>query len=195
LSRHLTLALGLLAAGSVGAATAYPFPYMADYPSGTRASTLSATTIQSKYTTWKANYYTENGDKARIEWADPSAPAQGCSSDAGDCTVSEGIGYGMLIAVYMDNATNSTQPMFDKGGAGYDQLLDNIHHELIVFAHNLYTLEPLAGAKITVYSNKSQVISAADTDAAGTVHFTGLEARLGKPTVVVAETVWPGRLG
>ncbi len=60
--------------------------------------------------------------------------------------------------------------------------------ELIVFAHNLYTLEPLAGAKITVYSNKSQVVSAADTDASGTVHFSGLETRLGKPTVVVAET-------
>lgn len=28
-----------------------------------------------------------------------------------------------------------TLPMFDKGGAGYDQLLDNIHHELIVLAH------------------------------------------------------------
>jgi hypothetical protein len=28
-----------------------------------------------------------------------------------------------------------TLPMFDKGGVGYDQLLDNIHQELIVFAH------------------------------------------------------------
>ena len=61
-------------------------------------------------------------------------------------------------------------------------------NELIVFAHNLYTLEPLAGAKVTVYSNKSQAVAAADTDASGTVHFTGLEARMGKPTVVVAET-------
>jgi hypothetical protein len=28
-----------------------------------------------------------------------------------------------------------TVPMFDKAGAGYDQLLDNIHGELVVFAH------------------------------------------------------------
>jgi hypothetical protein len=28
-----------------------------------------------------------------------------------------------------------TVPMFDKGGAGYDQLLDNICHELLAFAH------------------------------------------------------------
>ncbi|HUC85572.1 MAG TPA: hypothetical protein VL970_10300, partial [Candidatus Acidoferrales bacterium] len=28
-----------------------------------------------------------------------------------------------------------TLPMFDKGGAGYDQLIDKIHNELIVFAH------------------------------------------------------------
>lgn len=28
-----------------------------------------------------------------------------------------------------------TLPMFDQGGVAYDQLLDNIHHELIVFAH------------------------------------------------------------
>jgi uncharacterized protein YfaS (alpha-2-macroglobulin family) len=60
--------------------------------------------------------------------------------------------------------------------------------ELIVFAHNLYTLEPLPAAKVTVYSNKSQVLASADTDATGVARFSGLEARLGKPTVVVAET-------
>ena len=60
--------------------------------------------------------------------------------------------------------------------------------ELVVFAHNLYSLEPLAGAKVTVYSSKSQVLATADTDASGTVRFAGLEARLGRPTVLVAET-------
>jgi len=60
--------------------------------------------------------------------------------------------------------------------------------ELIVFAHNLYTLEPLVGAKVTAYSSKSQVIATAETDASGTVHFSGIEPRLGRPTVVVAET-------
>lgn len=111
--RHLPLALGLLAAGSAGAATAYPFPYQADYPFGIRSPVVNAATIQSVYSVWKTDYYTENGDKARIMWADPAASGN-CDPNTANCTVSEGIGYGMLITVFMDNSTNNTQPMFDK---------------------------------------------------------------------------------
>jgi endo-1,4-beta-D-glucanase Y len=124
LLRHPIAALVLAGASIAGAATAYPFPYQADYPYGTRATTITSAQVQSVYSSWLTNYYIESGDKARIGWYDPAAPAQGCSTDAGDCTVSEGIGYAMLIMVYMDNSTNSTQAKFDKLLAYYNANLD-----------------------------------------------------------------------
>ena len=118
MSRILFAVLGL--AGISLAATNYPFPYQANYPYGIHSSAVLAATLQKHYTAWKGNYYIESGDKARIMWEDdvvltnPVATGAGCTNQNGDCTVSEGIGYGMLITVYMDNATNNTQAMFDK---------------------------------------------------------------------------------
>lgn len=121
MSRILFAVLGL--AGISLATTNYPFPYQANYPYGIHSSAVLAATLQKHYTRWKGDYYTESGDKARILWGDP-AVAQGCVSDPANCTISEGIGYGMLITVYMDNATNNTQAMFDKLWTYYSANLD-----------------------------------------------------------------------
>jgi endo-1,4-beta-D-glucanase Y len=77
------------------------------------------------FTSWTQGYYSEcsDGKRARIKWLDPKASSQGCSAD-GSCTVSEGIGYGMLIMVYTDNATNKNQPKFDKLWAYYQHFAD-----------------------------------------------------------------------
>jgi len=123
-SRHLFAALGLAAFTSANAAAVYPFPFVAPYPYGTKASNADNVNLQYLFDAWKTNYYTENGDKARIKWTDPNASGS-CSASTGNCTVSEGIGYGMLITVYMDNATNNTQPMFDKLWNYYSGNLDN----------------------------------------------------------------------
>lgn len=123
--KTILLALGL--AGAVDAAPKYPFPYFADYPYGTavKSKNFGVLDIQGMYEAWKSAYYEEcsNGKGARIKWADPKA--SGACNSSGNCTVSEGIGYGMLVTVYMDNSTNNTKPMFDKLWTYYNSFLDN----------------------------------------------------------------------
>ncbi|MBO7481319.1 MAG: Ig-like domain-containing protein [Bacteroidales bacterium] len=112
--KHLLL-LCVTLMGVVGFATAgpnYPFPNNYPYPYGTIYTGSDVQTkIQSLYTTWKAKYYEESGSEARVKFVS--------GGDNGSTSVSEGIAYGMLIAVYMDNATNNTQGMFDKLWAYY----------------------------------------------------------------------------
>lgn len=115
--------------GAAQAATKYAFPYFAEYPYGARArwaQQTAAAKMQQKFTDWKSNYYAEcpDGQRARVLWKDYKATSAGCT-EAGSCTVSEGIGYGMLITVYMDNATNNTKPMFDKLWKYYQSFLDD----------------------------------------------------------------------
>ncbi len=60
--------------------------------------------------------------------------------------------------------------------------------ELVVFAHDLLTLEPLSLAKVTVYSNKNQVLGTANTDGRGIAHLRAMDNSFGQPRVVVVET-------
>jgi len=82
----------------------FPFPQNAqwNYQHGIVAENVDNSKIQSFYSTWKSTFYEESGDLARIRF------------DNTDQTVSEGIGYGMLIFVYMENSQNNTQDEFDK---------------------------------------------------------------------------------
>ncbi|MFO7867934.1 MAG: glycosyl hydrolase family 8, partial [Bacteroidales bacterium] len=81
----------------------FPFPQNVEYPHGITAQTPDNARIQSLYENWDAEFYEESGDLGRIEFDDPTY------------TVSEGIGYGMLIYVYMSNSSNTTaQDKFDK---------------------------------------------------------------------------------
>ncbi|HSQ41501.1 MAG TPA: glycosyl hydrolase family 8 [Fibrobacteraceae bacterium] len=62
------------------------------YTYGIQPSSVNETRLQAIYASWLAKHYVENDDQtmARITW------------DKEDSTVSEGIGYGMLILVAMD---------------------------------------------------------------------------------------------
>lgn len=106
--KHLLL-LWVAILGLAGSASAgnYPFPQNYQYKNGiiyTGSNVQS--TLQSLYTSWKSNYYVESGNYARIKFVQ--------SGESGVNSVSEGIAYGMLVFVYMDNATNSCQDEFDK---------------------------------------------------------------------------------
>ncbi len=92
----------VFAALSVFAGAQFPFPQNASYPYGIKPAGTNSDDVQQVFNVFMQNYYEEQGDLARIKWDDPSQ------------TVSEGIGYGMLAMVYMDNAQNNTQPKFDK---------------------------------------------------------------------------------
>jgi len=60
--------------------------------------------------------------------------------------------------------------------------------EVAVFVHDLFALAPVANAKVTVYTNKSQVMGTGTTDPAGITHLTHLDKGLGRPAVAVVET-------
>jgi endoglucanase len=98
-----------LALATITAAPRYPFPRNAAYRYGTAATNRSASgsEIQSAFDAWKANQIDSSSAYMRVKFDDPST------------TVSEGIGYGMLIMVYMDNAANDTRSQFDKLWAYY----------------------------------------------------------------------------
>ncbi|MFC1735747.1 alpha-2-macroglobulin, partial [Candidatus Hydrogenedentota bacterium] len=59
--------------------------------------------------------------------------------------------------------------------------------ELVVFVHDLMSLEPLKRAKITVYSKKNQLLGIAKTGRNGVAHLTSFATDLGMPAVIVAE--------
>lgn len=94
----------------------YPFPMNESgysYPYGIVPSTVSNSTIQSKFKAWENAMWDESGNLGRIKY------------DDGTSTVSEGIAYGMLIYVYMANATNTQcQDHFDKLYAYYKKYDD-----------------------------------------------------------------------
>lgn len=92
----------LLFCSSLTMAQKYPFPQQARYSNGILPSGIDHKHVQSVYDIWLAGYYEESGNQARIKFDEP------------ENTVSEGIGYGMLIMVYMDNEKNNTRQKFNK---------------------------------------------------------------------------------
>lgn len=86
---------------SFAATPKYPFPTNVTYKYGIMPKGIDATKVQQAYESFMT-LYKEQGDLARIQWDTPTY------------TVSEGIGYGMLILVYMDNDKNKTQEKFNK---------------------------------------------------------------------------------
>jgi endo-1,4-beta-D-glucanase Y len=75
-----------------------------DYGNGIRPTVGSASTIQTKFNTWYTKFYRQSGTLGRIDW----------SPDHIGETVSEGIGYGMLLMVFMSSDTRSYEPEFQK---------------------------------------------------------------------------------
>lgn len=95
------------------AAINFPFPHDAKYPYGIKPDTMSQkqmdSVVQNWYTKWKAKYVTKAGCTAN-EWRIVRVET-GNANDS-DC-VSEAIGYGMIIMVFMENDSNKTQQYFD----------------------------------------------------------------------------------
>lgn len=83
-------------------ASEHPFPQERAYAFVPEIVAGKSHEVQRFYEEWKADYYEEQGDLARIKFR----PAED--------TVSEGIAYGMLIFVYMENEHNQTRDPFDK---------------------------------------------------------------------------------
>ncbi len=59
--------------------------------------------------------------------------------------------------------------------------------QLLLYAHDLYSLAPIADARVTLYSRKNQILGEGRTDANGLVLLEGFEPALGEPGVAVAE--------
>ena len=59
--------------------------------------------------------------------------------------------------------------------------------ELVLFAHDLFTLDPINNARVTVYSDKNQLLGTAKTTRKGMAHFRNLDKTKGQPRVAVVE--------
>ena len=60
--------------------------------------------------------------------------------------------------------------------------------QLLVYAHNLWNLAPLDGAKVSVYSSKHQLMGETATGADGVARLADWDPELGRPRVVIVET-------
>jgi endo-1,4-beta-D-glucanase Y len=90
----------------------YPFPQN-KVAFGIKAAAAASSDVQTAFQEWVSGYYEENGTEARIDF------------DTKSQTVSEGIGYGMLIMACMDNGQNNTRTKFDKLWSYYKKWRDN----------------------------------------------------------------------
>jgi len=59
--------------------------------------------------------------------------------------------------------------------------------ELVLFAHDLYSLAPLSGARVSVYSTKNQLLDKGETDERGIIHLKEFNTARGTPRVAVVE--------
>jgi len=92
----------------------FPYPQRKLYGNGTintENSTASAD-LKARFKSFYNNFYTESGNQARIKFDEPKY------------TVSEGIGYAMIMMVYFSDGTKSYQGEFDKLLAYYEAHLN-----------------------------------------------------------------------
>ena len=59
--------------------------------------------------------------------------------------------------------------------------------ELVLFAHDLYSLAPLNQAKVTIYSRKNQILAQGVTNEQGIYQAKAFNTALGEPQVAVVE--------
>ncbi len=93
------------------AAVNYPYPQEKAYAYGTYVPGISDK-VKSRFDAFMSKYYEESGNLARIKF------------DQEAYTVSEGIGYGMIMMVYFSNNETSYQSQFDKLWAYYNNWLN-----------------------------------------------------------------------
>jgi endo-1,4-beta-D-glucanase Y len=97
----------LLLPGLLPSATAYPYPQNATYSFGLKATASAAdtTAILAKYNAWKAAHVVSSGAGGFLRVQRTEYVGTGSMYD----TVSEGIAYAMLLAVYFDDQTTFDQ--------------------------------------------------------------------------------------
>ena len=115
--RKLLLASILFFATMASAAVKCAYPCVTDYNGRGLIVTNTgvADSLRLKFLRWKSQHYMEQGTLARIKFDAPND----------NFTVSEGIGYGMLLMVYFSDNTTSHQPEFDKLWAYYKNFSTN----------------------------------------------------------------------
>ena len=111
----------LLAFCSVAQATVkFPYPQAHKYGNNTIIATnwncngqTASSMLKTKFTEYLNTFYEESGNYARIKFDNPTY------------TVSEGIGYGMIMMVYFSDNTTSYQGHFDKLWNYYQKYKNN----------------------------------------------------------------------
>lgn len=113
-----------------------PFPQNAIYPYGIKPTNYTNAEMDQQcldwFNKWKAKYVTQNnctGSEWRLQRVETgNGITNGCygfaTAPAENDTVSEGIGYGMVIMVFMSSATNNTKQYFDGMYTYYKDHLD-----------------------------------------------------------------------
>jgi endo-1,4-beta-D-glucanase Y len=94
----------------------YPYPQRKNYGNSTInvANSTADNDLKVGFQNYIRDFYVAQGDQARIKFFDPDKPAEA------DNTVSEGIGYAMLMAVYFSDASTSYEDHFKKLWAYYN---------------------------------------------------------------------------
>jgi len=106
----------VLCAFSAYSAVNFPYPQESSYGNGAAIVTTSGASaaLKAKFTSFMSTHYEENQDKTlgRIKFDDLSQ------------TVSEGIGYGMIMMVYFSDNTKSYKDEFDRLWAYYKKFVN-----------------------------------------------------------------------
>lgn len=99
------------------ASNLYSFPYNVTYPYGVKPTKTQQEMnqhVQFLFEDYRNRYFTQQGTPQSGMWR---VKLRGQYADDGiyypNCTVSEAQGYGMLIAVLMDNSVNNTKQIYD----------------------------------------------------------------------------------
>jgi len=107
----------VLCAFSAYSAVNFPYPQESSYGNGAAIVTTSGASaaLKAKFTSFMSSHYEENPDKTlgRIKFDNTAQ------------TVSEGIGYGMIMMVYFSDNTKSYKDEFDRLWAYYNNFLDS----------------------------------------------------------------------
>jgi endo-1,4-beta-D-glucanase Y len=105
LSLKTWLVSGLLLTSSLVVAQTYPFPQNITYPFGLSPAARNSADAQAAYNSWKSTYVKSSckaGTTLRVTFDDPG---NSYITPASNGSVSEGIGYGLLLSAYFGDKT------------------------------------------------------------------------------------------
>lgn len=108
ISKFLTL-LCFMAITAYTTAQSYPFPQQVNYINGIKPNSQTQAVmnadVQTKFARWRSVFLISSGC--------PAGTKRITMLNGNNYSCSEGISYGMMILVYMENATNNTKADFD----------------------------------------------------------------------------------